>query len=355
MEQLLPEPRIDHLARLSDDIGIFEHASGLEPRRELGYTTEDAARALIVTVRWQPQTEMTMALTRTYLAFVAGSIVEGGPIRNRMTTAGEWVGPPSADAHGRTIWGLCVAAAESAANETVEAALSCLERIGVVDDPSIRPWVYTGIGVAELLSALPGHGWARLIANQVLGRLPGPSGSGWIWPEPRLTYDNARLTQCLLDLGRVLDHPEAMEDGLRLLGWLVTLERNGDHFSFTPVGGRGPEDTSPAFDQQPLEASAMADACVAAWEVDGDERWLELAYQAAQWFTGRNDGVVSLYDPHTGAGHDGLTEGGVNANAGAESTISALAALQRGRLIEPHRASGWKKTLPVETFPAARA
>ena len=51
MESRLPAPKLDHLARLTDEIGVFEHAAGLEPWRELGYTTEDAARSLFCTAR----------------------------------------------------------------------------------------------------------------------------------------------------------------------------------------------------------------------------------------------------------------------------------------------------------------
>jgi hypothetical protein len=339
MEGRLPAPSIDHLARLTDDIGIFEHAFGLEPRRELGYTTEDAARALAVAARWQPRTDVVTSLTRTYLAFIESSIVDGGPVRNRMAPDRTWAGPPSADAHGRAIWGLCLAVAESASGETSEGALSCLEQLTVYDDPSLRPWVYTGLGAARLLFVMPAHRGARSLAQAVLNRLPGPGESGWMWPEPRLTYDNARLPQCLIDLGRALDRPGWVTDGLRLLAWLVDIERQDDHFSFTPVDGRGPEHTRPAFDQQPLEATAMADACVAAWDATGDLSWLDLALEAVEWFVGRNDRGVPVYDDETGAGHDALTATGISANAGAESTISALRALQCGRLVESNRAS----------------
>jgi hypothetical protein len=338
MKSRFPAPRIDHLARLTDEIGIFEHADGLEPRRELGYTTEDAARALVVTARWQPQTEAVTVLTGTYLTFIKESIVQGAPVRARMTVDRTWVGPPSADAHGRTIWGLSLAATESTSTETVDAALSLLDQMPVVDDPSIRPWVYTGLGAARVLTSFPVHRGARVMAEAALPRLPRPGSSGWIWPEPRLTYDNARLPQCLIGLGRALDDPETVVDGVRLLAWLVGIERNRDRFSFTPVGGRGPDQAAPVFDQQPLEATAMADACLAAWEGTGDPTWLDLAMEAVEWFIGRNDRGVPVYDIATGAGHDALTGAGVSANAGAESTISALWALQCGRLIEPYRA-----------------
>ena len=151
-------------------------------------------------------------------------------------------------------------------------------------------------------------------------------GSG---PESRLTYDNARIPECYLTLAQVTGSDRLRRDGLRLLKWLAATELYGDHFSFTPVGGRGPGDRSPLFDQQPLEATAMADACVRAWDVTTDPGWLGLAIGAVVWFGGLNDVRIPIYDSWTGAGYDGLTPSGINGNAGAESTISSLWALER--------------------------
>lgn len=123
-------------------------------------------------------------------------------------------------------------------------------------------------------------------------------------------------------LGVTFDRIDLVKDGLRLLAWLIDHELRGDHFSFAPVGGRGPDGRPPEFDQQPLEATAMLDACIAARSVSGDSRWLEPAVTALEWFLGRNDAAVPLYNETTSAGHDGLTRSGVSENAGAESTIS---------------------------------
>ena len=128
-------------------------------------------------------------------------------------------------------------------------------------------------------------------------------------------------------LGEVTGDERLQRDGLRLLEWLVTIERHGDHFSFTPVGGRGPIDRSPLFDQQPIEATAMVDACLRAWRITGESFWFERATTAVAWFAGLNDVSTALYDPETGAGFDGLTPAGINTNAGAESTVSVLWAL----------------------------
>ena len=325
----LPVPRLDHLSRLTGEVGVFEHASGLVPGESHGYTTDDAARALILTVRWHPQTRVTERLSMKYLSFLANAIDGHGMLRNRLDVDRGWVGPWSADAHGRAIWALCVAAVEAHSPLSRDLAADRLEKIAPLRDPSLRPSIYAGLGAAALLECDRHHRIGMKIAKDVADRLPRPKPKGWMWPEPRLSYDNARLPQCLLALGEVTGTDQLVLDGLRLLTWLVAMESSGGHFSFTPVGGRGPGEGPPAFDQQPLEATAMVDACVEAWKVTAEDRWMELAETAARWFVGLNDAGIPLYDPTTGAGHDGLSASRINANAGAESTISALWALQQ--------------------------
>ena len=50
---IAPEPPFEHLLRLSDDTGLFEHARGAVPRREHGYCVDDVARGLVVAARQQ--------------------------------------------------------------------------------------------------------------------------------------------------------------------------------------------------------------------------------------------------------------------------------------------------------------
>ena len=331
---LLPVPRLDHLSRLTGKAGVFEHASALVPNESHRHTTDDAARALILTIRWRPQTALTRRLSTTYLSFLASAIDGRGSVRNRLDAERGWVGPWSADAHGRAIWAFCVAAIEADSPLARDLATDRLERIGPMRDPSLRPWVYAGLGASCLLNSDRHHLIGTKIANEVADRLPRPKPTGWMWPEPRLSYDNARIPQCMLALGEVARRDQLVADGLRLLTWLVAMEWSGGHFSFTPVGGRGPGEGPPAFDQQPLEATAMVDASAEAWKVTGEDRWAELAQAAAGWFVGLNDVGIPIYDSTTGAGHDGLSAGRINANAGAESTISALWALQQAGLLQ---------------------
>ncbi len=165
---------------------------------------------------------------------------------------------------------------------------------------------------------------------------PRPSGvrfpiAGWTWPEPRLSYANAVLAEALVAAGAGLDQPAVLDDGLRMLSWLLERETLDGHLSVTPVGGAGPRDHPPQFDQQPIEVAALADACARADSVTGDAIWREGVDLAVRWFAGDNDAGTPMWDPLTGGGYDGLQADGPNLNQGAESTLAWLAIAQHGR------------------------
>jgi hypothetical protein len=78
----------------------------------------------------------------------------------------------------------------------------------------------------------------------------------------------------------------------------------------------------------------MVSACLAAYRITDDDRWLKEAHRAFEWFLGRNDLNLSLYDPISGGCRDGLHPDRLNENQGAESTLALLQALLELRLTE---------------------
>ncbi|MGO8609115.1 glycosyl transferase family 1, partial [Rhizobium johnstonii] len=68
------------------------------------------------------------------------------------------------------------------------------------------------------------------------------------------------------------------------------------------------------FDQQPLEAQATVEACVAAWDATGDARWRDEAVKAYNWYLGANDLDLPLATASDGGCFDGLMPTGLNRN-----------------------------------------
>lgn len=323
----VPLARLDHLRRITGEYGLFEHAQGDEPRIAHGYTTDDNSRALVVLRRAFPD-EVSTTGYRPYLDFVlAGAVGQGW--HNRMSAIGEWTdlrGPD--DCHGRAIWGLgeVLASGEAGVDDPELVQATFLASLTLASNHS-RAVAYALLGVAAVLEAAVSDETIAAFAERQIDILAGTGSGQWPWPEPRLTYDNARIPEAMIRVGAVIGDEGLVTAGLELLGWLMETERGHRGFSFTPVGGRGPDGPKPAFDQQPLEAWAMADACLAAWRVDDDPVWKLGLRDAVHWFLGVNDTSALLYDEDTGAGFDGLEPDGVNLNRGAESTLAALGAL----------------------------
>jgi hypothetical protein len=191
---------------------------------------------------------------------------------------------------------------------------------------------YAALGAAELLSVDAEHQPARKLITDYVASLAPPNGDrAWPWPEPRLAYANAVLAEAMIAAGVALEDMGLQQQGLDLLGWLLDYETTDGHLSPTPVGGRGPEDVKPAFDQQPIEVAALADACARAAVVDAAATWPDGVTAAAAWFDGANDAGQVMWNPETGGGFDGLHADGVNQNQGAESTLAVIATMQHAR------------------------
>jgi len=339
--QDLPGLKLDHLHRLTDDTGLLQHATGTVPNYHEGYTTDDNARALILTVlieelKQQMSVEVGDLASR-YLAFLWYAFDEKtGRFRNFLSYDRRWLDAVgSEDSHGRALWALGVVLGRSqdeglrtTANRLFEQALP-----GVLDFSSPRAWAFAIFAAYEYLKRLPGDRAARGVLETLGERLMALyetcSAPDWPWFEDALAYVNATLPHALLLCGQQLARADMVNVGLESLRWLARIQTNeGRHFA--PVGNQGffPRGGQKArFDQQPVEACAMVSACLEAQRVTGDDRWYDEAQRAFEWFLGRNDLRLPLYDSATGGCHDGLQPDRVNMNQGAESTVCFLLSL----------------------------
>lgn len=329
----IPPPVFDHLERMTDHRGTFEHAQFAEPDPVHGYCTDDMARVLVVTTR-QPGLERTLnGVAGTAVRFLGEAQALTGACRNRMDSKGKWTDEPAVeDAWGRCLWGLGTAAAHSDVVWARQSAIMQFERGAQERSPWPRAMAFAALGAAEMLAFDPENRAARLLIIDYAASLAEPNGDpAWPWPEPRLTYANAVLPEAMIAAGAVLEDGSLRQRGLDLLAWLLDVETIDGQLSVTPVAGRGPGEKGPAFDQQPIEVSTLADACARAATVDSDAMWPDGVRAAAAWFQGANDAGQLMWDPETGGGFDGLHADAVNRNQGAESTLAVLSTLQHAQ------------------------
>ena len=335
----VPEPSFAHLLAMSDDVGTFEHAELAEPRREHGYCTDDVARVLLVVARKPRPSNAVVELGRLAMAFLGEAQSVSGAVRNRRDVRGRWHDRPGVeDCWGRSIWAFGTAARRSPTTWMGQSGLSYFSRGIEQRSPHLRATAFAALGAAEVLSAHPGHFGARQLLADAVHTIGRPAADpAWPWPEPRLSYANAVLAEALLAGGELLERPEVVADGLTLLRWLLDRETVDGHLSPSPVGGSGPGDVGPGYDQQPIEVAAMADACARAARQTGDVSWCVGLEAAVRWFAGDNDTGAVMWDPVTGGSYDGLHATGPNLNQGAESTLALVATLQHARLLADRR------------------
>jgi len=335
-----PAPSFRHLRRLTDEVGLLEHAAGTVPRYEHGYCTDDVARGLVTVCREPSPSADLIAMARRYLDFLGRAQAPDGRFRNRLGYDRRWRDEPeTGDCWGRALWGLGTAAARGRDPAIRDGSLARFCRGARVRSRWPHAMAFAALGAAEVLDAWPGHPAALgLLADvpAVIGQRP--AQAAWPWPMPRLSYANAAIAEAVIVAGWRLGDDRVLRDGLGMLAWLLAGEIRDGHLSVVPAGGWGPAEQRPVFDQQPIEVAAIADACMRAASVTGGQSWLAAVGMCVAWFLGDNDAKVPLIDERSGGGCDGITPSGRNLNQGAESTLAMISVLQHGcRLPMPRR------------------
>jgi hypothetical protein len=307
---------------------LFQHARLSRPNPEFGYCLDDNARALTAAIRAHALTRDNGLLDyiRHYLAFVERCQLPDGRFHNFMAADGTWLDDAgSGDSQGRAIQALGFAAHKSPQSEVRLRALSCLDKTlrWLPKLEGLRPRAFALMGLHAWRQAEPSLPLMRLaetFARGLAEAYEACAGPDWRWFEDQLTYCNASLPQVLLDT-----HWPAV--ALDSLAWLCDELLAGGQLEV--VGNRGwyPRGGPRArFDQQAVDAEAMVSACTAAFQVSGDARFRTWAEQSFAWFLGGNAGGQPMVDAETGGCYDGLEDGGVNRNQGAESLLAWLSA-----------------------------
>jgi glycosyltransferase involved in cell wall biosynthesis len=349
----LPQVNLEHVAVMTDDTGILQHATFNVPRYDEGYCVDDNARALMLMTILEDagsdDPKLVRSLSSRYLAFVSNAFnAPIGRFRNFMSHSRMWREKHgSEDSHGRALWalGTVVGCSVDPGRHSLAGALfhAALPAVSAFSSP--RAWAFALLGIEQYLHAFEGdrnvQASGRAIADRLLSLFKRTDHPEWPWFENKVTYCNARLPQALIATASWTGDAEMAATGLRSLQWLTTIQRTAEGY-FAPVGTNGFFErgaTAAVFDQQPVDACATVSACMHAFRTTGDQRWADQARRAFTWFLGQNQLHQALYDPLSGGCRDALHADRLNENQGAESTLSFLLALMDMRAFEMQRAN----------------
>ena len=314
--------RFDYLQNLLGPLGVWQHANLRTPAPEHGYSIDDNARALIVATLAKEL--MPPALHSTLcdrcMRYIRSAFLPDGRVRNFRSATGRWLEKVgSDDALGRTLWALYVWVKYHPSDHAARQMIRRMERaITEVKSPRALAFAALETDNANL---------RRYVLDRLLVGYQHYSSKEWQWFEPVVTYENARLPQALFVCAYHLNHARGIEVAHATLRWLI--QHTTAHGHFRPIGNHGwliPGHPPAQWDQQPVDAGAMVEACTTAYVLLHEPLYRDTALLAYEWYLGKNDHRLSVYEPETGFCHDALTPHGLNLNGGAESILSYMLA-----------------------------
>ncbi|HEU4366393.1 MAG TPA: glycosyltransferase family 4 protein, partial [Candidatus Krumholzibacteria bacterium] len=157
----LPPLKLDHLHHMTDETGMLQHAIFTVPNYREGYTTDDNARALMVSALLEAVGhDEALELASRYLAFILYAFnTKTGRFRNFMDYERHWLEEiGSDDSHGRTLWALGTVlghsntpALQSMAGRVFEKAMPA-----IIETSSPRAWAFALMGIQEYLQRFAG-------------------------------------------------------------------------------------------------------------------------------------------------------------------------------------------------------
>jgi len=330
--RLKKEKQINYLLKISDQIGLVEHATFDEPNYEEGWCVDDNARAIQVCLAFAENKKLEEKLP-VYVDFVSLAWRQGRLFndfnrdltwRDDASTSGEHIGR-------------ALSALGELVNKRSDFKIKSLTNKiygSIKNQKNLSPRVIAQLILGgKYLYPNEVKKWAdRLI--EIYNR---EKSADWRWFEPLVSYDNGRIPLALLTAFKVSGEKKYLETGIETLNWLTDLlwKKDKNCFSFAGNGGWIQKNGFRAvFDQQPVEAGSMIEVYCLAYKVTGEKKYKKLAKAAFDWYEGKNIKNQKMINETGGGIYDGFGEKEVNQNQGAEAVLSYLLAVASLESIE---------------------
>jgi glycosyltransferase involved in cell wall biosynthesis len=353
LQYRLPEIKLDHVMKMTTDIGIIQFSKINQPDLESGYTLDDNARAMILICMHYELTQDIADLDylNTYLGFIKFCQQADGNFLNYVDSDQEFTDQNEltnlADANGRAIWALGYVISKSSLLplEIIETAKIVMSRVlpNIEKIHSTRAMAFAIKGLCYYNVQAKSPNITRLVkilADRLVQMFLHESEPGWLWFESYLTYANSILPEALLcawqETGEKMyrDKAKVSFDFLRSLIFNQSGIKVISNKKWLHKEHKANPDVDNQHGEQPIDIAYTILALDRFYGVFKNEYYKSQLIIAFNWFMGNNHLHQIIYNPCTGGCYDGLEENNVNFNQGAESAISYLMA----RLtIEPYR------------------
>ena len=327
---------LDFVRTLTDDVGMLQHSKYATPNKKEGYATDDNARALIAATNYfMLFNDLSVKkLIDTYLSLLLYMQRSDGKMHNFLSYDRQLLDEiGSEDCMGRTLWACGYCLNSKLPEQTKLLSKEVFDKLfcWVSSFTSPRAKAYSTMGLFHYQKAYAEDQNVKLnitaLAKQLTEQFELESSEGWDWFESTLTYSNARLPHSLFLAYEATGEDKYLQVASKSMKFLINTQTiNG---VFVPIGNRGwykKGSDRAIYDQQSVEAACTTEAAIAAFRNTNEEGYLKAAYEAFEWFFGKNLQSLTLYSPENGSCCDGITPRGLNLNKGAEATLSYLQA-----------------------------
>ena len=333
LEISYPDFDISHLKRLTDQTGLLQHAFTSVPYYKAGYCLDDNARAVIVCLAaWNRfQDPVYLDLLYKYLSYILYLHRKDGSFRNYLTYELQLLDDTSDDAFGRVFFALGYLIRYAPSNsifhlgiEMFHQSLPQLETLSYA-----RGYANCIIGLYHYVKRFPDQEkflkLIQVLSDQLCEKFRQHKRENWSWFEDKITYDNGLLPSALYRAYEISGNQYYLEVADESREFLESKCFRHEWLSL--IGNRKwlhLDQDYEIFAQQPIDAMAMVHLYESAYEATGNKEFILKLNKSFNWFFGRNDLDVSLFDPQTKGCNDGIEEFNINCNQGAESNIAYL-------------------------------
>lgn len=338
-----PNINLDHIKKLTTDVGIIQFSIINQPDINSGYTLDDNARAMIAMCQHFALTkdEVDLQYIYTYFNFIKFCLQPEGYFLNYVSEEQKFTTQNNdtnlEDANGRAIWALGYLISISnilPVQLTADAASTmqtALLNVTKIHSTRAMAFIIKGLYYHNTKNKSLHHTLLITeLANRLVQMYKHECDEEWQWFEGYLTYANSILSEAMLCAWLATNnmvYKEIAQSSFDFLLYKIFTEKTLNVISnktwlnkddvITPKINGG---------EQPIDVAYTIIALGKFYEVFKDEKYMHKMTIAFNWFLGNNHLHQIMYNPCTGGCYDGLEEDDVNLNQGAESTVSYLMA-----------------------------
>lgn len=339
----IPDINLNHLKKLTTEIGIIQFSIINKPDKTSGYTLDDNARALIAMCQHFELTKDTADIEYLvcYFNFIKFCLQPEGNFLNyvddnmNFTAQNKLVNLE--DANGRAIWALgYLISIGDLLPERFVAEAQAIMKIALRNSiksrsPRAIGFIIKGIYYSNSkIKSDENITNVRGLANSLVQMFETESNPEWLWFERYLTYANSVLSEALIYAWLLTEDQQYKKTAKITFDFLLSkifketkikvISNNGwMHYK----EGILPEEKG---GEQPIDVAYTILALRLFYEVYKEKDYLNKMSIGFNWFLGKNHLHRIIYNPLTGGCYDGLEDNYVNLNQGAESTVSYLMA-----------------------------